>query len=129
MALAVKNVRTVRSGPARVARRGPVKVQAVLEPSVAIGGATVASLFLGRFVFLPYQRREANFDSSVGPKTTGNSYYDKLQTQSSFTLTSKDPAGFGIIDVMGWGALGHVVGYAALAAASLQAAGIQGYPH
>ncbi len=74
----------------------------------------------------------------TGPKTTGTTFFDKLQQPASFTLTSKvsglqyrqlnpfwvermhslplppslctrqDPAGFGVIDVLGWGALGHV---------------------
>jgi photosystem I reaction center subunit V len=42
----------------------------------------------GRFVFLPFQRREAAFDD-VGPKTTGTTFFDKLQEPSSFTTTSK----------------------------------------
>lgn len=45
-------------------------------------------LLQGRLVFLPYQRREAAYDD-VGPKTTGTSYFDKLQQPASFTLSSK----------------------------------------
>jgi hypothetical protein len=35
----------------------------------------------------------------------------------------QDPAGFTIIDVMGWGALGHAFGYFLLGASSLAASG------
>lgn len=31
----------------------------------------------------------------MGPKTTGNSFFDKLQQPASFTTQSNDPAGFG----------------------------------
>lgn len=48
---------------------------------------------VAQFAFLPYQRREANFDSSLGPKTTGTTYFDNLQKPASFTLTTNDPAG------------------------------------
>ena len=37
---------------------------------------------------------------------------------------TKDPAGFNIIDVFAWGAIGHALGYAALAIISLNSAGI-----
>ena len=37
---------------------------------------------------------------------------------------TKDPAGFNIIDVAAWGAIGHALGYAALAIISLNSAGI-----
>jgi hypothetical protein len=41
-----------------------------------------------------YQRREANFESRLPPKTTGTTYFDDLQKPASFVLTSKDPSGF-----------------------------------
>ncbi|KAJ9519722.1 hypothetical protein QJQ45_013401 [Haematococcus lacustris] len=119
MALSIRqtSVRPMRAArPARAVQ--PVK--AMLSPAVAIGGATCAMLVLGRFVFLPFQRRELDYQQEIaGPKTTGSSYFDKLQQQSTFTLQSKDPSKFGFIDVLGWGALGHVLGFAALAASSL----------
>ena len=35
----------------------------------------------------------------------------RFATPASFLLTSNDPAGFNIIDVLAWGALGHALGY------------------
>nr|6SL5_G Chain G, PsaG [Dunaliella salina] len=94
-----------------------------LEPAVAIGGSTVSFLALGRFVFLPYQRRRTEMEvgpGRLGPKTTGDTFFDRLQKPASFVETkSKDPSGFG-----GWhAALGHVFGYFLLACSSLQDAG------
>ncbi|KAG2448127.1 hypothetical protein HYH02_006712 [Chlamydomonas schloesseri] len=112
---------------ARVApRRAPrvaVVTKAALDPQIVISGSTAAFLAIGRFVFLGYQRREANFDSTVGPKTTGATYFDDLQKNSTIFATN-DPAGFNIIDVAGWGALGHAVGFAVLAVNSLQGANL-----
>ncbi|KAL6761763.1 psaK-domain-containing protein [Haematococcus lacustris] len=128
MALSIRqtSVRPMRAArPARAVQ--PVK--AMLSPAVAIGGATCAMLVLGRFVFLPFQRRELDYQQEIaGPKTTGSSYFDKLQQQSTFTLQSKDPSKFGFIDVLGWGALGHVLGFAALAASSLADSGVTPFP-
>lgn len=50
--------------------------------------------------------------------TTGNSYFDKLQDEASFIGATNDPAGFTIIDTLAWGALGHALGFAFLAASS-----------
>ncbi|KXZ45293.1 hypothetical protein GPECTOR_56g389 [Gonium pectorale] len=112
---------TLRSSAvARRPARRAVVTKAALDPSFVISGSTAAFLAIGRFVFLPYQRREANFDASVGPKTTGTTYFDDLQ-KTSTVFSTNDPAGFNIIDVFGWGALGHAVAFAILAANSLQA--------
>uniref|UniRef100_A0AC62AEM0 Psag1 n=1 Tax=Dunaliella tertiolecta TaxID=3047 RepID=A0AC62AEM0_DUNTE len=112
--------------------RQPLKTRAMIEAPVAIGGSTVALLGLGRFVFLPYQRRRTDMEvgpGKLGPKTTGDTFFDRLQKPASFVETkSKDPSGFGIIDVLGWGALGHVFGYFLLACSSLQDAGIDAFP-
>lgn len=48
----------------------------------------------------------------------GTTYFDSLQQTSSFTVTTNDPAGFTIVDVLGWGALGHALGFALLACGS-----------
>lgn len=37
----------------------------------------------------------------------------------SFVLKTNDPAGFNIIDVFAWGALGHVLAYSVLASQSV----------
>lgn len=41
---------------------------------------------------------------------------DRLAEEASFLMTTNDPAGFNLIDVMAWGALGHALGFAVLAA-------------
>ncbi|EFJ49508.1 photosystem I reaction center subunit V, chloroplast precursor [Volvox carteri f. nagariensis] len=126
MALALANRPALRATAAarRPARRTVVTkasfYRAALDPALVISGSTAAFLAVGRFVFLPYQRREANFDATVGPKTTGTTYFDDLQ-KTSTVFGTNDPAGFNIIDVFGWGALGHAVGFAVLAINSLQA--------
>ncbi|GIL95599.1 hypothetical protein Vretimale_1588, partial [Volvox reticuliferus] len=121
MALALANRPALRaSAVARRPARRTVVTKAALDPALVISGSTAAFLAVGRFVFLPYQRREANFDASVGPKTTGSTYFDDLQ-KTSTVFGTNDPAGFNIIDVFGWGALGHAVGFAVLAINSLQA--------
>jgi hypothetical protein len=48
----------------------------------------------------------------------GNTYFDSLQQDASFITTTNDPAGFTIIDTLAWGALGHALGYAVMAASS-----------
>eukprot|EP00195_Chlamydomonas_chlamydogama_P011362 CAMPEP_0202900436 /NCGR_PEP_ID=MMETSP1392-20130828/11630_1 /ASSEMBLY_ACC=CAM_ASM_000868 /TAXON_ID=225041 /ORGANISM="Chlamydomonas chlamydogama, Strain SAG 11-48b" /LENGTH=136 /DNA_ID=CAMNT_0049586819 /DNA_START=68 /DNA_END=478 /DNA_ORIENTATION=+ len=134
MAAALCNKVSLRTGAARPtlarkpARVAVVKTRAALEAPFIISASTAAFLSIGRFVFLPYQRREANFDATVGPKTTGTTFFDDLQKDASFTTSSKDPAGFTIIDVFGWGALGHAVGYAILAISSLHDAGVNPWP-
>ncbi|PNH10629.1 Photosystem I reaction center subunit V, chloroplastic [Tetrabaena socialis] len=119
MALSMKSASMRSTVAARRPARRAVVTKAALDPSIVISGSTAVLLSLGRFVFLPYQRREANFEASVGPKTTGSTYFDDLQ-KTSTVFSTNDPAGFNIIDVFGWGALGHAVGFAALAVNSLQ---------
>ena len=96
-----------------VAARAPVArgrrmavTRAAVDPAIAVSGATAAMLAVGRLAFLPYQRRQIA-KSDIGPKTTGSTYFDSLQKPASFTVTTNDPAGFTIIDVLGWGALGN----------------------
>ncbi|GFR40130.1 hypothetical protein Agub_g686 [Astrephomene gubernaculifera] len=113
-------LRATAAAPRRPARRTVVTKAALLDPTLVVSGSTAAFLALGRFVFLPYQRREANFDASVGPKTTGTTYFDDLQ-KTSTVFGTNDPAGFNIIDVLGWGALGHAAAFAVLAINSLHA--------
>ena len=40
---------------------------------------------------------------------------DRLAAEASFLQTTNDPAGFNLVDVMAWGALGHALGFAILA--------------
>lgn len=43
-----------------------------------------------------------------------------LATPATFLLSSNDPSGFNLIDVLAYGALGHAFGYFILATNSLQ---------
>ncbi|KAG2482904.1 hypothetical protein HYH03_018186 [Edaphochlamys debaryana] len=104
---------------ARPAARRVVVTKAALEPSLVISGSTAAFLTIGRFVFLPWQRSSGALSDACGPKATGNSFSDNLSKPATAFVTN-DPAGFTIIDVAGWGALGHAFGFAALALNSLQ---------
>ncbi len=85
-------------------------------------GATIASLALGRFVFLPYHRR--SLAKAGKPVQNGTTHYDagdRLAEEVTFFTATNDPAGFSLIDVMAWGAIGHALGYYVLATSSLAA--------
>lgn len=65
---------------------------------------------------------------AVGPKSGGATYFEKLSQDASFIKpTGGDPAGFTIIDVLAWGALGHAVAFAFLGAQSCGAGCIPGF--
>ena len=64
-------------------------------------------LGLGRLVFMPWHR--ASLKASEG----------KSAPDASFVNATSDPAGFTLVEVLGYGALGHALGYAALAISSL----------
>ena len=49
--------------------------------------------------------------SSGRPHRLRQSRVCRFATPASFLLTSNDPAGFNVIDVLAWGALGHALGY------------------
>ncbi|KAK9803583.1 hypothetical protein WJX72_002138 [[Myrmecia] bisecta] len=118
-------VASVRATPFRTRQ----VTRAFSDTNIVIGSATALSLALGRFVFLPFQRD--NVKRQGLPVQNGDTYPeagDRLAQEASFALKTNDPAGFNIIDVMAWGALGHAVGYAVLAGASLQAAGVNPAP-
>lgn len=108
--------------PAKVATRPArktVTTKALVSPYVAVSAGTAAMLAVGRLAFLPFQRRTNSSAATVsGPKTTGDTYFDSLQQDASFITTTNDPAGFTIIDTLAWGALGHALGFAILAASS-----------
>ena len=68
--------------------------------------ATAASLALGRFVFLPFQRDNAK-RQGLGKQNgvTHPEAGDKFAQEASFALNTNDPAGFNLIDVFAWGAV------------------------
>ncbi|KAG0567345.1 hypothetical protein KC19_7G127800 [Ceratodon purpureus] len=87
--------------------------------SLIITLSTGALLAMGRFVFLPFQRD--NVSRQGLPEQNGTTHYEagdsRAQEAVSF-LKTNDPAGFTLVDVLAWGALGHAIGFFILATAS-----------
>ncbi|KAK9791850.1 hypothetical protein WJX73_002993 [Symbiochloris irregularis] len=108
--------------------RRQLKTQAVADTALVISGATATSLALGRFVFLPFHRDNLKRQQPRQNDTPYAEAGDRLAQEATFATTTNDPAGFTFVDVLGWGALGHAVGYALLATTSLQAAGFNPKP-
>jgi len=79
------------------------------------------ALSLGRYVFLPYQRAQVE---RVGlPTQNGETHFDAGDArakEASFITTTKDPAGFTLVDLLAWGSIGHALGFLALASQSAQ---------
>merc|ERR1712224_300798 len=91
------------------------KVQAISEVNIIILVSNFAFLALGRFVFLPYQKRE--FTKASLPRQNDETHAaagDWLAQEASFMLASNDPGGFTVIDVLTYGTLGHAIGFTAL---------------
>ncbi|WIA37126.1 hypothetical protein OEZ86_014089 [Tetradesmus obliquus] len=104
---------------ARPSRTTRLVTRAGLEPYLQVCSGTAIMLALGRFAFMPLHRRDLQRSATAaGPKTTGSTYFDSLQQEASFITSTNDPAGFTLIDTMAWGALGHALGFAILAATS-----------
>jgi photosystem I subunit V len=105
--------------------RSRMVTKALSDTNLIIGGATIGALALGRFVVLPYHRREL---AKAGmPTQNGQTHFqagDRLAEEVSFITNTNDPAGFTIVDVMAWGALGHAAGFYLLATSSLEKAPI-----
>ena len=72
---AALSAKTMRASPAKVATRSSrrtVVTKAVADPYLAVSAGTAAALVVGRFAFLPFQRRTNSSAAEVsGPKTTG----------------------------------------------------------
>eukprot|EP00891_Asterochloris_glomerata_P008142 jgi/Astpho2/8142/gw1.00120.275.1_t len=99
-----------------VSRRQRTTTRALSDTNLVISGATAVSLALGRFVFLDFQRdNAARQGMPVQNGVTHEEAGDRLAGEVPFLKATKDPAGFNIIDVFAWGAIGHALGYAALA--------------
>merc|ERR1712039_405265 len=127
-------VSTIRPGVASVAKR--VAGSAATRRTTSMGDTQVimslangAALAIGRFGFLPYQRRK--IEEAGLPLQNGETYVeagDKLAEEAE-VFSTKDPAGFTLIDTMAWGSIGHVLGYAALAAKNANDLGVVVSPH
>lgn len=86
--------------------------KALSDVNLVVGGATVASLALGRFVFLPFHR--ASLAKAGMPKQNGQTHFeagDRLAEEVPFFTNTNDPAGFSLVDVFAWGALGHAAAF------------------
>merc|ERR1712187_14944 len=89
--------------------------RALSDTQVIMSLANASMLGIGRFGFLPYQRRK--IQEAGLPEQNDEKYFeagDKLAQEAAFA--TKDPAGFNLIDTLAWGSLGHVLGFACLAA-------------
>jgi len=91
---------------------GPLARMASTQFPWHLAGATIASLALGRFVFLPFHR---NSLAKAGlPKQNGKTHFeagDRLAEEVTFFTSTNDPAGFSLVDVFAWGALGHAAAF------------------
>ncbi|MCO5569010.1 hypothetical protein L7F22_022716 [Adiantum nelumboides] len=107
-------------GKTMKARGGVARTRCDVLPAPLVISATTASLlFLGRFVFLPFQRK--NVANQGLPVQNGVTHYeagDSRAAEVSSLLQTKDPAGFTLIDVLAWGAIGHAIAFFILATAS-----------
>jgi len=84
--------------------------------ALTISLSTGALLFLGRFVFLPFQRD--NVARQGLPEQNGVTHFeagDSRAQEVTSLMKTNDPAGFTIVDVLAWGALGHAIGFFILA--------------
>eukprot|EP01023_Acetabularia_acetabulum_P006078 TRINITY_DN12528_c0_g1_i3.p2 TRINITY_DN12528_c0_g1~~TRINITY_DN12528_c0_g1_i3.p2 ORF type:complete len:132 (-),score=27.70 TRINITY_DN12528_c0_g1_i3:16-411(-) len=101
-------------------RNNVVRAELFTSSMVTISACNAAMLALGRFVAASYQKKTADI---VGlPTQNGVTHFeagDRLAEEATFITQSCDPSGFNIIDVFAWGSLGHAIGFAALAAASI----------
>eukprot|EP01023_Acetabularia_acetabulum_P006077 TRINITY_DN12528_c0_g1_i1.p3 TRINITY_DN12528_c0_g1~~TRINITY_DN12528_c0_g1_i1.p3 ORF type:complete len:129 (-),score=28.39 TRINITY_DN12528_c0_g1_i1:16-402(-) len=108
----------VRNGTSR--KNNVVRAELFTSSMVTISACNAAMLALGRFVAASYQKKTADI---VGlPTQNGVTHFeagDRLAEEATFITQSCDPSGFNIIDVFAWGSLGHAIGFAALAAASI----------
>ena len=122
-------------------RRGAVRCGAFFsDANIIMSGCNIGMLALGRFVFLPAQRRGVEKAGEPTQKETapgslvttnaeaGNTFFDNLARETPGALQTNDPAGFTIIDTLAWGSLGHVIGMAILAGGSAASSGIQAIP-
>ncbi|XP_058113067.1 photosystem I reaction center subunit V, chloroplastic-like [Magnolia sinica] len=112
---------TVHRSSSTTSRRSIAKIgspRAELNASLVISLSTAVSLFLGRFVFLNFQRE--NVAKQV-PGQNGVTHFEAGDTRAKEyvgLLKSNDPAGFNIVDVLAWGSIGHIVAYYILATSS-----------
>ncbi|KAL7088226.1 hypothetical protein ACP275_13G115200 [Erythranthe tilingii] len=94
-------------------------IKSELNPSLVISLSTGLSLFLGRFVFFKFQRE--NVAKQGLPEQNGISHFEAGDVRAKeyvSLLKSNDPIGFNIVDVLGWGSIGHIVAYYILATSS-----------
>lgn len=89
------------------------------DPFPYIAGSTAALLALGRFGFNSYHKnslKKAGLPVQNG--VTHSAAGDSRALEVDLFTKTNDPEGFTLADVLGWGALGHAVGFALLAIAN-----------
>ena len=106
----------------RTAKRGAkIAARAFDDVNVVMSASNALALYLGRFVFLPYQRAQVE---RVGmPTQNGQTHFaagDTRAEEASLITSTNDPAGFNLVDVFAWGSIGHAIGFLALASQSAQ---------
>jgi len=104
--------------------------KALSDTNVIMCCANFTMLAIGRWGFLPYQRRSV--ENAGLPEQNDQKYFeagDNLAKEASFTIATNDPAGFNVIDTLAWGSLGHILGMAALASKNAFELGVSVVPH
>jgi photosystem I subunit V len=98
---------------------GKARTTCYLDTFPVVVFSTGASLFLGRFAFLPIQ---SYFVTEQGlPTQNGVTHAEAGDTRAVEVvgfLKTNDPAGFTLVDVLAWGAIGHAVAFFILATSS-----------
>merc|ERR1712176_200560 len=116
---------TARCG-AGVARRQTTKCGDTQVIMTLVNGAV---LFLVRTAFMPAIRN--NTAAQGLPLQNDQTYVDAGDDRAveANVFETRDPAGFTLIDTMAWGSLGHVLGFAVLAAKNANDLGVVVSPH
>lgn len=114
-----------------VRRRTPLRTvtKSLSDVNLIVSACTAGSLALGRLGVLPIHR--AFLARQGKPKQNGETHEEAGDVRSkevSIAQNTNDPAGFTIIDVMAWGAIGHAVAFYLLATSSLNATGASPVP-
>lgn len=73
--------------------------KAISDTNLVVSGATAAMLFVGRFAFLPFQRK--SIEKAGRPKQNDTDYYEAGDVRSAeafSVMKTNDPVGFNLVD-------------------------------
>ena len=80
--------------------RGRVQpARALSDANLVVSGATAAMLFVGRFAFLPFQRK--SIEKAGRPRQNDQDYYeagDVRAAEAFSVMKTNDPVGFNLVD-------------------------------